>query len=154
MKTQYKSFRRFSIENNNNKLLHQINMVPFIDIMLVLLVIFMLSATEIINYIKVNLPNSNSRPNNNHNISEANSVTITVTDEGELYLNQKIITKKELSNNLYSLANNTDVSRTTIIINSDHDITYNKIMEIIMLVNKYGFKNISFAVKYNNTTPE
>ncbi|MDE2091010.1 MAG: protein TolR [Gammaproteobacteria bacterium] len=70
---------------NKRRLMSEINVVPYIDVMLVLLIIFMVTAPLLSQGVKVNLPNASAKPLD----LKANEtpVVLTVTADGKYYLN-------------------------------------------------------------------
>ena len=67
------------------KLMAEINVVPYIDVMLVLLVIFMVTAPLLTQGIKVNLPQANSEPI--EDASNQEPLVLSVDSDGNLYIN-------------------------------------------------------------------
>ena len=67
------------------KSISEINVTPFVDVMLVLLIIFMVTAPLLTAGIKVNLPESTSILKNEKN----DPITVTINSKGEIYLQKK-----------------------------------------------------------------
>ncbi len=82
------------------KVFSEINITPFTDVILVLLVIFMIT-TPLLSQasIKIKLPEAT----NTNPIKTPMQVTIAVTDEGLVYINKDLVTRKELKNKIQSL---------------------------------------------------
>ena len=66
-------------------LVSEINVVPYIDVMLVLLVVFMVAAPLMVQGVKVNLPESTSILKNEKN----DPITVTINSKGEIFLQKK-----------------------------------------------------------------
>ena len=77
MKKKYKTHRSIS----------EINVTPFVDVMLVLLIIFMVTAPLLTSGIKINLPESSSVLKNEKN----DPVTVSINSKGEIFLQKKKI---------------------------------------------------------------
>ena len=69
------------------KLAHEINVVPYIDVMLVLLIIFMITAPLLAEGVKVELPKAGARPIPPDMLKDSKPIVLTVDDAGRLYLN-------------------------------------------------------------------
>ena len=70
------------------KTISEINVTPFVDVMLVLLIIFMVTAPLLTAGIKVNLPESTSILKNEKN----DPITVTINSKGEIFLQKKFST--------------------------------------------------------------
>ena len=75
---------------NTRKSMSDINVTPFVDVMLVLLIIFMVTAPLLTAGIKVNLPESSSILKNEKN----DPVTISINSKGEIFIQKKNDPKK------------------------------------------------------------
>lgn len=90
------------------KEISDINMTPFVDIVLVLLIIFMSVATFIVEgKIPVNLPKAKTSQSS----SKDNSITITIKKDGELYINDQKISQEDLIKALSKYKDKTVVLR-------------------------------------------
>lgn len=115
-----------TINNNNNEITPQINMVPLIDILLVLLIIFMLTATVIKERrIPVSLPKAST----GNDITETKGFAITIDKNNNYFLNGNKLTLKEIMEKL-SLEKNLNKS-IVVTISADKDIKYSEIVETI-----------------------
>lgn len=124
------------------KKVDSINLVPFIDIMLVLLVI-VLTVTSFTNneQIKVDTP---SIENNNLQQVNVDNISITLDKEGKIFIDQYEIKKDELKNYLSTL--NRDKN---IIINSDKKSNVEDFINIFSILQDLGFLKVFMQVKKN-----
>ena len=123
--------------------MNEINVTPFVDVMLVLLIIFMITAPLLTTGIKVNLPQSNA-----NSISEKKEpVTISLNSKGEIFLQKKKMNKKTLIRKL-SLLKKQDESL-KIYIRGDKTLDYGKVMALMGDINKAGFKKIALVTELN-----
>ena len=76
------------------KLMSEINVVPYIDVMLVLLVIFMITAPLLSQGVKVDLPKAAAQPVDSQ---DRETLVVTVDREGRYFLDDRRITSDELS---------------------------------------------------------
>ncbi len=131
MKKNYKSRKSIS----------EINVTPFVDVMLVLLIIFMVTAPLLTAGIKINLPESASVLKNEKN----DPVTVSMNSKGEIYIQKKKISPNDLIKKLVALrGQNKDLK---IYIKGDKNLNYGKIMDLMSFINKSGFKKVALVTK-------
>lgn len=113
----------------------EINVVPFIDIVLVLLVIVLATATFIVkNELPVNLPHSGSQ-----NRVPPKSVSITIDKEGRFFFRRHSVSLEKLQEELGRL----DPIKDLITLNADRKSQFQKFVIVVDLLKKRGFKKIS-----------
>ena len=117
--------------------LAEINMTPMVDVMLVLMVIFLVTAPMLKNSINLNLPQEQAKQ-----ISEEDSVEISIDRNGLYYFNEKIISEGELEKALANVAKN---SHQQINLNADKDINYGKISHLLALMQSHNLNNVRFV---------
>ena len=123
------------------KSISEINVTPFVDVMLVLLIIFMVTAPLLTAGIKVNLPESSSILKNEKN----DPVTVTMNSNGEIFIQKKKFSPDSLIKKLSALkAQNKDLK---IYIKGDKNLNYGKIMNLMAFINKSGFKKVALVTK-------
>ncbi len=131
MKKNYKSRKSIS----------EINVTPFVDVMLVLLIIFMVTAPLLTAGIKINLPESASVLKNEKN----DPVTVSMNSKGEIYIQKKKMSPNDLVKKLIALrGQNKDLK---IYIKGDKNLNYGKIMDLMSFINKSGFKKVALVTK-------
>lgn len=120
-----------------------INMTPMVDIMLVLLIIMMVSATYIVSQsLKVELPKTAS---SDDTVSKTYVVTITKT--GEYYFNDKKTTKEALNGQLRAAkAENKDLS---LVITADQGALHGQVVGVIDLAKVEGITKFAINVERN-----
>jgi biopolymer transport protein ExbD len=112
-----------------------INVVPFIDIVLVLLVIVLATATFVVkNELPVDLPRSGSQSK-----IPPKSVSVTIDKEGKYFFEKKPVTLDELRAALEKL----DPVKDLITLNADQKSQFQKFVTVIDILKKKGFKKIS-----------
>lgn len=122
------------------KKIESINVIPFIDIMLVLLAIVLTTATFITKgSIKVDLPRASAHPSKVDKPRE-----ITLTEDKKLYLDGKIAD----TTSLVSLLAQTP-KETTIVINGDAKMEYDYFVTTIDTLTQAGYTHLSLATKRN-----
>ena len=126
---------------HSRKSISEINVTPFVDVMLVLLIIFMVTAPLLTAGIKINLPESASVLKNEKN----DPVTVSMNSKGEIYIQKKKISSDDLIKRLVALkGQNKDLK---IYIKGDKNLNYGKIMDLMSFINKSGFKKVALVTK-------
>jgi len=117
----------------------EINVVPFIDIVLVLLVIVLATASFIKQKsIKVDLPTASSKK-----ITEKKAIVISIDKDGKYYYNKIPLSIKNLEVELKRL----DPQKDIISLQTDQKTEFQKFVSIIDILKTRGFKNISVITK-------
>ena len=123
--------------------MNEINVTPFVDVMLVLLIIFMITAPLLTTGIKVNLPKSAAK-----SISEKKEpITITVDKKKQIYLQKKKFNEKDLIIKLMELKKQDKDLK--IYIRGDKNINYGSIIELMGKINRAGFKKVALVTELN-----
>ena len=126
---------------HSRKSISEINVTPFVDVMLVLLIIFMVTAPLLTAGIKINLPESASVLKNEKN----DPVTVSMNSKGDIYIQKKKISPDDLIKRLIALkGQNKDLK---IYIKGDKNLNYGKIMDLMSFINKSGFKKVALVTK-------
>ena len=125
-----------------SKVVAEINITPFTDVILVLLIIFMITTPLILqSSIKVSLPEAAS----GRSITNARQINITVTNDNVVYLDNKLITRKELIAKVRML--HSDNPELEVILFSDRLVRFKNIVSILDDLNEIGIKNLNIAAK-------
>ncbi len=130
-----------------NKLIAEINIAPFTDVVLVLLIIFMVATPLIFrSSVKVALP----QVSNNNQTIDNNDINVFVTSAGDIVLeSQKYNIKRDAGVfrfKLQALAKaNKDVA---IIINGDRNVKYDFIVQVVDAASKVGIKHLVLATEF------
>ena len=120
--------------------LSEINMTPMVDIMLVLLVIFLITAPIINSAINVNLPKENAKI-----ISEEKAITISINKEGRFFLEEAEMSLQDLSNHLQKIF--LENPRQMIRLRADESVEYKAVSSVLATAQKIGLSNISFITQ-------
>ncbi len=127
---------------NDDDLIADINITPFVDIILVILIIFMITATTVAQQaIRLNLPDAASGE------SQSTSVGLSLTSKGELLLNGKATTPEALKTHLRDLQKSTD--EIVCLIAAEKDVSHGHVVWLIDLVKSEGIAK--FAININKT---
>lgn len=131
-----------NVKSRKQKLVAEINITPFTDVILVLLIIFMIT-TPLISQsnLKVQLPKAKSgaKPES----TKQSQADITITNEGLVYLNEKLVTRKELREKMAILYK--DNPGLGVILHSDRAVRFKDIVSVLDLLTELGIKNLNIA---------
>lgn len=133
-----------SRKNQKRKIVADINITPFVDVMLVLLVIFMITAPMMISGINVNLPKASAKPVAGND----EPLTITITDGGKVYLQDIEIEAGALIPKLTAITK--EKKDTRILVRGDKNASYGSIMNVVGSINEAGYSHLSLITQLNN----
>ena len=125
----------------NKRTISEINVTPFVDVMLVLLIIFMVTAPLLTSGIKINLPESSSVLKN----EKKDPVTVSINSKGEIFIQKKKFSKDQLIKKLSLLKKNNQNLK--IYIKGDKKLDYGKVMDLMNLINRSGFKKVALVTR-------
>jgi len=117
----------------------EINVTPLVDVMLVLVVIFIITAPLLTSSIKLDLPKSEAAGPNEAPLY----VTLAVNKAGQVFLNDQPVSSAELAQRLkQSAALNPD---TEVQLRADEAVPYGRIVELMGVAQKSGLNRIGFV---------
>ena len=119
----------------------QINVTPFVDVMLVLLVIFMITAPLLTVGVEVDLPETDSPPLS----GDDEPLSITITGDGTTFLQETEVTLTDLIPKLRAITERRPDVR--IFIRGDREIEYGRVMEVMGVLNTAGFNNVALVTE-------
>ena len=120
----------------------EINITPFTDVILVLLIIFMITTPLILqSNLKVSLPEAASgKP-----LTNTRRMNITIADDNTVYVDDKLVTRKELRAQVRMM--HRDNPNMEVILFSDKTVRFKNIVSILDDLNEIGIKNLNIAAK-------
>lgn len=127
-----------------------INVVPFIDVMLVLLVIFMITAPLLTQGVKVELPKTQAKPLTEQ---EKEPLIVTVDSTGNYYLNladkpNQPITARTLTYLVTNqLASQQNGEQRPVLVRGDKSVSYGKVVEAMVLLQQAGAKSVGLITQ-------
>ena len=125
----------------------EINVTPFVDVMLVLLIIFMVAAPLLTVGVEIELPKTSAKA---LPTEKEEPLTLSLTKDKELYLQDTKIEFSELIPKLKQIAEQRNDNR--IFIRADGANNYSTIMEIMGALNSSNFSNISLVTESGGST--
>ena len=121
----------------------EINVTPLVDVMLVLLIIFMVTAPLLVTGVPVDLPDANSKALNDE---DNKPVQISVDSTGAVFIDEMQISVEELAPKLTAIAEaRPDEPR--IYVRADSTLDYGLVMRVVGEVNGAGFKKVALITE-------
>ena len=127
----------FKLKRSPREPMSEINVTPFVDVMLVLLIIFMVTAPLLTVGVQVDLPESSadSLP------EEQEPLTLTINSKGEIFIQEhQVVFEKVVPKILAIAKNRTD---TRIYVRGDKTINYGRVLEIMGMLSGAGFSKVA-----------
>ncbi len=121
----------------------EINVTPMVDVMLVLLVIFMVTAPMLTAGVDVNLPSSKAAPLPD----KTEPLTVSIKSDGSVYINSTKVTIDELGAKLTAITG--EKSDTRIFVRGDAAVDYGRIMRVMGEINEAGLNKVALITDPN-----
>lgn len=121
--------------------LSEINMTPLIDVMLVLLVIFMITAPLMVSAVKVDLP----RAAGTQAAAVPQSMAVSLDTQGQIYLDDQPVAQAAFSAALAQAAKRSPM--TEVQLRADATVPYGRVLEVMGLVHQAGLNRIGFVAQ-------
>ena len=139
-KAASRSKKRQKFSSRNFVPMSEINVTPFVDIMLVLLIIFMVAAPLLSVGIEVDLPNTKAKP---LETEKERPLTLTLDGDSNLFINEVKIERSELRSKLLAIKKERESDE--IYLRASKDIEYQNVATILALVSNIGYSQISLV---------
>jgi biopolymer transport protein ExbD len=134
------AFGGFS-ENDGSRPMAEINMIPLIDVMLVLLIIFIVTAPLLTHSIKIDLPKASAQVN----LEKPETVTLSLDALGAIYWNDRPITEEQLTVNLRDAASRSP--QPELHLRAEKTTQYQKLAEVMAAAQIAGVAKIGFITE-------
>ena len=133
---------KFSRMLRRNKTISQINVTPMVDVMLVLLVIFMITAPLLKVGVPVNLPKTKAKALP----EDQTPLSITINKEEKIFVQNTEISLEKLIPKLISISKNRNDRK--IFIRADKVLSYGKVVEVMAIISSAGFNKIALVTDF------
>lgn len=120
--------------------LSEINVIPFVDVVLVLLIIFLITAPMLLRGIDVQVPKSETR-----NIEPEERLIVTVTRDRVIYLDDQVITLSRLEKVLEGLRRRNP--KAAIFLKADEAVPYGTVIKVMDVVKKAGIDRLGMVTE-------
>ena len=119
-----------------------INVTPLVDVMLVLVVIFILTAPLLVSSIPLELPKTQSTQTSQTPVF----ITLAVNKDGQVFFNDKPVSPEELAQQLAKTA--TQNAQTEVQLRADTTVAYGRVVAIMDAAQKAGLNRIGFIAQF------
>jgi len=141
------------IENSGGRRKHirpmsEINVTPFVDVMLVLLIVFMVTAPLLTVGVPVDLPKTKAQALS----QDREPLSVTVRRNGRVYLQNTAVPEDELVPKLTAIASNGYDQR--VFVRGDKSVDYGRVMEIMAMISSAGFTHIGLVTDVARKFPD
>ena len=126
---------------DSKKLMSDINVTPLVDVMLVLLIIFMVTAPMMIEGVKVNLPKTTTK----FISTEEEPLVLTVTKNRSIYLGRYRIRFKDLRHKIKIIFENR--KNKELLLKADRDVPYGFVVKVISSIKKAGINKLGLVTE-------
>lgn len=136
-------------QRKRRKPVSEMNVVPYIDVMLVLLVIFMATAPLITQGVKVDLPKADAKTIESE---EEDMLIVSINAQGQYFLNVGADPELSLSADEVAALVATKLEQapsTPVVVNGDGSVSYDKVIELMVLLQKSGAPSVGLMTDPN-----
>lgn len=131
----------FSIQDQEEDMLSEINMIPLIDVMLVLLIVFMITVPVMKHAVDVALPQASSQVSQD----KPDTIKLSVSAEGQFHWNEKAVSDDELQALLTEAA--TAEPQPELHIRGDKNVRYERVAQAMAAAQRAGIKQLGFVTE-------
>lgn len=124
--------------NRHREVLSEINVTPFVDVMLVLLVIFMVTAPLLQQGVDVNLPKAKGR-----DLPSEERITLVIKKEGRIYMNETPVSLEEMRNKLEAISK----LNPNVYLKADRGVPYGFVVEVIGEIKDSGIEKLGIVTE-------
>ena len=136
-------YNNFALRSSRKqkKSMSQINVTPFVDVMLVLLIVFMITAPLLTVGVSVDLPKTKASQLN----SKGDPIVISIKQNGDLYIQERVINSLQLLPRLQAISSGNKNLR--VYVRGDKDVPYGIVLDTIAKIKRSGFKKVALVAK-------
>ena len=127
--------------HKKNRTISQINVTPFVDVMLVLLIVFMITAPLLTVGVSVDLPKTKASQLN----SKGDPIIISIKKNGALFIQEREIDTVQLLPRLKAISSGNKNLR--VYVRGDKDVPYGLVLNTIAKIKSSGFKKVALVAK-------
>jgi biopolymer transport protein TolR len=124
-------------DGDSYKPLAEINVTPFVDVMLVLLIIFMVAAPLMVQGVPLDLPKTSA----SKLVAQKKPMVVSLAPDGKLYIRDEEVTRDTLVSRLMQIKSNEGDG--VVYVRADRKIAYGDVMELLGRVGESGYARVS-----------
>ena len=131
----------FKLNRSSKEPMSEINVTPFVDVMLVLLIVFMVTAPLLTVGVEVDLPKTKAGAIN----ADAAPLVVSIKSDGSLYLQETVVEPEALIPRLKAISDaNPDVR---IFVRGDRAVSYGEVLSVMGRIQSAGFEKVALVAK-------
>jgi biopolymer transport protein TolR len=137
-------------KGRRRRLMGEINVVPYIDVMLVLLIIFMITAPLMTEGIKVDLPKAGARAIPPEMLKDTKPIILSIDEAGRLFLNYNDPEKEPLSAEQVEAQTAAVLRRapeTVVLVRGDYRVAYGEVVSAMTILQRAGADKVGFVTQ-------
>jgi len=130
-----------ALGSNHDRLMSDINVTPFVDVMLVLLIIFMVTAPMMIQGVNIALPQTTSKPL----VSEQEPLVINIDNQGQIFIIDTKVDFDRLQPQLSGMLNAREDR--TVYLRADKQLTYGIVVQVMAEIKRAGVEKLGMVTE-------
>ena len=119
----------------------EINVTPLVDVMLVLLIIFMVTAPLLTSGVPVNLPDSRAKALD----QDQKPTEVSIDDTGAIFIDKQPVGEQDLSNRFDAIAAQSQGKPPQIFLRADRGLDYGRVMQVMGELNRAGLNRVALV---------
>ena len=131
----------FKLRSSKKEPISEINVTPFVDVMLVLLIIFMVTAPLLTVGVQVDLPESSA----DTLPEETEPLTLTINAKGEIFIQETKVEYEKIIAKIMAVSNNRTDTR--IFVRGDNLLPYGEVISLMGLIQSAGYEKVALVAK-------
>jgi biopolymer transport protein TolR len=131
-------------KHHRQKVMSEINVTPMVDVMLVLLIIFMVSAPLLTVGVPIDLPQTQAKSLD----QDKEPLTLSVNDKGKVYLQNSEIDMEQLIPKLQAVAQARGGTEARIYVRGDKSVDYGTMMKVMGRLSSAGFHRVALVTEF------
>jgi biopolymer transport protein TolR len=131
-------------KHRRRKVMSEINVTPMVDVMLVLLIIFMVSAPLLTVGVPIDLPQSQAKSLD----QDKEPLTLSVTEKGQIFLQNAEISADDLVAKLQAVADARGGTEARIYVRGDKKVDYGSMMRVMGRLSAAGFHRVALVTEF------
>ena len=129
------------IADDNEEVMSEINMIPFIDVMLVLLIVFIITVPVMKHAVNIELPRASSEPE----LIQPQTLRLTVKADGSYWLDDERLSDEQLAARLQAAGQ--QQPQPELHLRGDRDVRYERVAQAMAAAQQAGIKKIGFITE-------
>jgi biopolymer transport protein TolR len=137
-------------KGRRRRLMGEINVVPYIDVMLVLLIIFMITAPLMTEGVKVDLPKAGARAIPPEMLKDTKPIILSIDEQGQLFLNYHTPEDAPISAEQAEAATAAVLRRapeTVVLVRGDYRVAYGEVVAAMTILQRAGADKVGFVTQ-------